>query len=69
MKLFEIPEDTYYPPTIVKGKNFVATVHRPILTDEERERRMDIIKKAAVNLVCEGIERETSVFHEQLTGG
>lgn len=31
----------------------VTTVHRPVLTDEERARRMEEIKQAAVRLVLE----------------
>ncbi len=43
--------DVYGEPEIIKYKNIVATVYSPILTDEERERRMEIIKQAAVRLV------------------
>ena len=43
--------DIYGEPEIIKYKNIVATVYSPILTDEEREKRMDNVKKAAVRLV------------------
>lgn len=43
--------DVYGEPEIIKYKNIVATVYSPILTDEERERRMENFKKAAVRLV------------------
>ena len=43
--------DTYGEPEIIKYKNIVATVYSPILTDEEREKRMEKIKQAAVRLV------------------
>ena len=44
-------KDVYGEPEIIKYKNIIATVRSPILTDEERERRMEKIKKAAVRLV------------------
>lgn len=43
--------DVYGEPEIIKHKNMVAKVYSPILTDKERERRMEIIKQAAVRLV------------------
>jgi hypothetical protein len=46
-----VKNDVYGEPEIIKYKNIVATVYSPILTDEERERRMENIKKAAVRLV------------------
>lgn len=42
--------DIYGEPDIItRGKN-VANVYSPILTDKERERRMEIIKKAVAHL-------------------
>ena len=32
-------------------KNYIARIHRPELTDEERARRMEQIKQAAINLI------------------
>jgi hypothetical protein len=44
-------KDIYGEPEIIKHNNIVATVYSPILTEEEREKRMDRIKQAAVRLV------------------
>ena len=38
-------------PEIIRSGNCIARVYRPILTDEERERRMERIKKAAADLI------------------
>ena len=43
--------DTYGEPIIIKVNNNVARFYSPILTPEERERRMDKIKQSAVRLV------------------
>lgn len=43
--------DIYGEPEIFKYKNVIARVYTPILTDEERERRIEAMKKAAVSLV------------------
>jgi hypothetical protein len=43
--------DVYGEPEIIKKNNIVAYVYSPILTDEERARRMERIKQAAVRLV------------------
>ncbi len=43
--------DLYGEPVIIKTNNVVARVYSPILTDEERERRMKIFKQASVRLV------------------
>ena len=44
-------KDEYYPPVTYRRGNFIVTVSRPILTEEERARRMKLISKAAVDLV------------------
>ena len=44
-------EDVYGEPKIMRKGNIVARVYSPIISDEERARRMERIKKAAVNLV------------------
>lgn len=44
-------KDIYGEPEIIKSKNIEAFVYSPILTDEERDRRMEEIKQAAVRLV------------------
>ena len=43
--------DVYGEPVIIRTNNIVATVYSPILTEEEREKRMERIKQAAVRLV------------------
>lgn len=43
--------DVYGEPDIIRGKNIIAKVYSPIITDEERERRMNAIKQASVSLV------------------
>ena len=43
--------DVYGEPEIIKKNNIIATVYSPILTDEERERRMERIKQACIRLV------------------
>ena len=43
--------DVYGEPEIIRKGNIVAKVYSPILTDEEREKRMEKIKQAAVRLV------------------
>lgn len=43
--------DVYGEPEIIEEKNIIAKVYSPILTDEERERRMNLIKQASVSLV------------------
>lgn len=44
-------KDIYGEPEIIKYNNIIAKVYSPILTDKERERRMDAIKRATVRLV------------------
>ena len=44
-------KDVYGEPVIMKKGNITARVYSPILTDEERNRRMERIKQAAVSLV------------------
>ena len=43
--------DVYGEPEIITHKNITGKVYSPILTDEERERRMELVKQAAVRLV------------------
>ena len=55
-----ISSETTETHTIVKyisDNNNIITVVRPILTEEERAKRMEAIKRAAVNLVI-STERE-----------
>lgn len=44
-------DDTYYLFTPDPSYNFHSKIYRPILTDEERERRMAEIKNAAAELL------------------
>ena len=43
--------DIYGEPEVIKIGNVIARVFTPILTDEERDRRLDLAKRAAVSLV------------------
>lgn len=45
-------KDTYTVTTI-ETKNCIIRVHRPELTADERNRRLEIIKQAAANLLKE----------------
>lgn len=51
-------EDKYYDPIIITFPNMVARVYRPILTEEERTRRMRAIHTQAANLLKENNHRE-----------
>lgn len=46
-------QDTYEEPTVIVSGNVIATVYRPILTEEEREFRMKLIAQAAADLLRE----------------
>lgn len=46
-------QDMYYEPITYKSPGWTVTVHRPILTDEERARRMKCIEQAAAALIIE----------------
>lgn len=46
-------QDTYGEATVIVTGNVIAKVYHPILTPEERERRMKIIAKAAAELLRE----------------
>jgi hypothetical protein len=43
--------DIYGEPEIIRGKNIIARVYSPIITEKEKERRMELIKQASVSLV------------------
>ena len=43
--------DVYGEPEIIEHKNIIATVYSPVISDKEREKRMEKIKQAAVRLV------------------
>ena len=50
--------DIYGEPEIITKGNIVATVYSPILTDEERAKRYERIKQAAVRLVLSKYEKK-----------
>lgn len=44
-------KDVYGEPEIIRTNNIVAKIYSPILTDEERNKRMERIKQASIRLV------------------
>jgi hypothetical protein len=44
-------DDIYNEPEIITGEKFIAKVYSPVLTDSERNRRMDAIKQASISLI------------------
>ena len=44
-------KDTYGEPVIIQKGNIIAEVYSPILTEEERNKRIEAIKRAAVRLL------------------
>ncbi|MBE6923664.1 MAG: hypothetical protein E7466_00290 [Ruminococcaceae bacterium] len=44
-------EDTEWIVTHMRTENAIITIRRPVLTPEERARRMEGIKKAAVDMI------------------
>ena len=59
-------QDDYMEPENLHLDNCTVRVYRPILTDEERERRMEIIKKAAADFI---IAAERTKKNSVLGGG
>ena len=49
--------DIYGEPEIITTKNIIAKVYTPIITKEEKERRMELVKKASVSLVVSQEEK------------
>lgn len=49
-------QDVYMDPEILHLDNCTVRVFSPILTEEEKERRMERIKKAAADLIM-SVER------------
>ena len=43
--------DIYGEPEIIKVKNIIARVYSPIITEDEKERRMTAMRKASVSMV------------------
>lgn len=50
--------DVYMEPVIIERPNCIIRVYRPILTDEERERRMKRIHDAAAALLMAVMRNE-----------
>lgn len=50
--------DIYGEPVIIRTNNIIAKVYSPILTDEEREKRMEKIKQASISLVLSAERKE-----------
>lgn len=48
----------YYDPIVITFPDMVAKVYRPILTDEERTKRMRAIHTQAANLLKKEKHRE-----------
>ena len=46
-----INNDTYKEPIVYEYPDAIIKVYRPILTDEEHERRMKKIREAAIKLL------------------
>ena len=60
--------DVYGEPVVYVYKNFVIRNYHPILTPEERERRMMDIARAAADLIAsaeEGRGKECSISKEK----
>ena len=56
-------QDTYMEPEVYHYNNCTVRVYRPILTEEERARRMEAIKKAAAALLSEPKKTESEETH------
>ena len=54
-------QDVYMEPEVFHYENCIITVSRPIFTEEERARRMERIKKTAIDLVIETEKRKNKV--------
>lgn len=51
-------EDVYYEPIIMEFPNMRAEIYRPILTEDERARRMKQIHDAAARLLISKYRQE-----------
>lgn len=43
--------DIYGEPEIIKSGNIIAKVYSPIITEQEKERRLTAMRKASVSMV------------------
>lgn len=58
------------PVEVVITKNAIIRIHRPVLTEEERAKRMKAIEQAAINLVranrrAEALKRQRDIQKTQ----
>ena len=49
--------DIYGEPEIIEGKNIIARVYSPIITEKEKDRRIAAARKASVSMVLSKYER------------
>ena len=50
--------DIYGEPEIIERKNIIARVYSPILTEQEREKRLTAMRKASVSMVLSKGEKK-----------
>lgn len=55
-------QDTYQEPQIMHFPGVIARVHRPVLDEAERERRMEKIKKAAERVLLATEKRQKGII-------
>lgn len=53
--------DIYGEPEIIKRENIIARVYSPILTEQEKDRRIAVARKASVSMVLSKYERGQNV--------
>ena len=53
--------DIYGEPEIIKSGNIIARVYSPILTEQEKDRRLTAMRKASVSMVLSKYERGQNV--------
>jgi len=51
--------DTYYKSKTIKDGNFTVNIYVPIITEEERNRRMKLIHDAAAELIKGSVKCNT----------
>ena len=53
--------DIYGEPEVIESANIIARVYSPIITKQEKDRRMTVAKKASVSMVLSKYERGQNV--------
>ena len=53
--------DIYGEPEVIKSGNIIARVYSPIITEQEKERRVTAMRKASVSMVLSKYERGQNV--------